>query len=66
MKPKDFKSKARRTLYELLHGKNAYVSGMKPKKKNVLKDYAQKTGGNFAGAHGADLKELQKRFGGRK
>jgi hypothetical protein len=37
------------------------------KNKSLMKEYAKQTGGgSFAGASGADLEELQKRFGKKK
>ncbi len=68
-------AKLKRTAKELIGGKKTYLSAeriagdkklkaAKPKKKNVLKKYAQETGKtSYRGASGSDLKELQKRFG---
>lgn len=59
--------RTKRRLRELYYGKKTYMPKKKKTKKNVLKKYAEETGKpKFTGAHGADLAELQKRFGGKK
>ena len=65
-------AKLKRTAKELIGGERTYLPKGSPKvkkpkkkkKKNVLVKYAKRAGGGqFAGASGSDLAELQKRFG---
>jgi len=67
-------AKLKRMAKEVIGGEMTYLPKGSPKpkkpkkkkKKSALTDYARKSGGGqFTGASGNDLAELQKKFGGK-